>query len=76
MLPDFDQNNSTLAICSFFFLDLINVLGPAVLCALPKLPLGQVLSHLKRKVGCIYANNAGTWNASVHLGYHGTEGFA
>ena len=34
-------------------------LGPAVLCALPKLPLGQVLSHHKQEVGCIHVNNAG-----------------
>ena len=49
-------------------------MGPTVLCALPKLPLGRALSHHKQEAGCIYVNNAGPWNAIMHLGYHGTEG--
>ena len=47
--------------------------GPAVLRMLPKLPLGQVLSHHKQEAGCIYVNNVGPWNAITHLCYHGTE---
>ena len=43
-------------------------------CALPKLPLGQALSHHKQEACCIYVNNAGPWNAIMHLDLHGTEG--
>ena len=42
-------------------------LGPAVLRALPKLPRGRALSHHKQEAGCIYVNNAGPWNAIMHL---------
>ena len=49
-------------------------MGPAVLRALPKLPLGRVLSHHKQEASCIYVNNAGPWNAIIHLDLHGTEG--
>ena len=37
-------------------------LAPAVLRALPKLPLGRALSYHKQEIGCIYVNNAGPWN--------------
>ena len=49
-------------------------LGPAVWRALPKLPLGQALSHHKQEAGCIFVNNAGPWNAIMYLDLHGTEG--
>ena len=49
-------------------------LGLAVLHALPKLPLGQALSHHKQEASCIYVNNAGPRNAIMHLDLHGTEG--
>ena len=52
----------------------IQGLGPAVLCTLPKLPLVQELLHHKQQASCSYINNAGTWNALMHLGYHSTEG--
>ena len=50
-------------------------LGPAVLRALPKLPLGRVLSHHKQEGGCFYVNNAEPWNAITckYLRYHGTD---
>ena len=51
-------------------------LGPVVLWLLPKLPLGQVLSHHKQEPCCIYVNNTGPWNAIMHLGYHGNKGLA
>ena len=41
--------------------------------ALPKLPLGRALSHHKQEAGCIYVNNAGPWNAIIHLGYTVTK---
>ena len=49
-------------------------LGLAVLRALPKLPQGQVLLHHKQEASCIYVNNAGPWNAIMHLGHHGAVG--
>ena len=61
-------------ICECFQTQADKGLGPAVLLALHKLPLGRGLLHYKQKGGCIYVNNAGTWNAVMHLGYHGTEG--
>ena len=45
-------------------------LDPAVLHALPKLPLDWVLLHLKQEAGCIYVNNVGPWNAIMYLGNH------
>ena len=35
---------------------------------------GRPLSHHKQEAGCIYVNNAGPWNAIMHLDLHGTEG--
>ena len=49
-------------------------LGPAVLCVLPKLPLGQALSYHIQEGGCIYVNYAEPWNAIKYLHYHGTDG--
>ena len=48
-------------------------LGPAVLRALPELPLGRALSHHKQEGGCFYVNNAEPWNAIKYLRYHGTN---
>ena len=31
--------------------------------------LMNALSHHKQEAGCIYINNAGPWNAIMHLGY-------
>ena len=45
-------------------------LDPAVLHALPKLPLDWALLHLKQEAGCIYVNNVGPWNAIMYLGNH------
>ena len=36
--------------------------------------LGRALSHHKQEASCIYVNNAGPWNAIMHLDFHGTEG--
>ena len=36
-------------------------------CALPKLPLGWVLSLLEQEANCICVNNAGPWIAIMHL---------
>ena len=36
--------------------------------ALPKVPLGQALSHLKQEGSCICVNNAGPWNVIMQLG--------
>ena len=41
--------------------------GSSCFVALPKLPLGGVLSHHKQEAGGIYINNVGPWNAIMHL---------
>ena len=38
-----------------------------ILCVLPKLTLGQALSHHKQEASCIYANNVGPWNPIKYL---------
>ena len=38
-------------------------MGPVILRALPKLPLGWALSQHKQEANCIYVYNAGPWNA-------------